>query len=138
MCDSALETFKHIPDCAIHDWEVMCYDCMSVALRSLGTDGARSQKPHLEKYIEWMRRRYQQLNENTTGNILPLLKELQRNKRAREQLWSRVEETGPEGRLFVTIGRRLVDILQDRADSLEILFEDQLLHDFYAGPVEII
>ena len=133
MCDSTLETFKRIPDCAIYDWEVMCYDCMSVVLRSLGTDGVRSQKPHLQKYIEWMRRRCQQLNENTTSNFWPLLKELQRNKRAREQLWSRVEETGPEGRLFATIGRRLVDILQDRANSLEILFQDQLLHDFYAG-----
>ena len=134
ICDSALETFQHIPDCTINDWEVMCYDCMSVALRSLGTDGVRSQKQHLQKYIEWMRLRCQQLNEDTTSRFLPLLKKLQGNKRARERLWTRAEETGPEGRLFVAIGRRLVDILQDRADSLEVLFQNQLLHDFYAGP----
>ena len=133
ICDTTLETFTPIPDRAICDWEVMCYDCMSVVLRTLGTDGVRSQKPHLQKYIEWVRRRSQELNENTTSNFLPLLKDMQRNERAKEQLWSRVEETGPEGRLFVTIGKRLVDILQDRADPLEILFKDQLLHDFYAG-----
>ena len=134
LCDTALETSGRVPDPVIHDWEVVCYDFMSVALKSLSTEGVRTQKPHLQKYIEWMRLRCQQLSEKTNSSFLPLLKELQHNERAREQLWSRVKETSPEGRLFVTIGRQLVEMLQDRADPLEVLFKDQLLHDFYAGP----
>lgn len=134
LCDTALETSRSVPDHVIHDWEVVCYDYMSVALKSLSTEGVRTQKPHLQKYIEWMKLRCQQLSERTNSSILPLLKELQHSTRAREQLWSRVEESSPEGRLFVTIGRQLVEMLQDQADPLEVLFKDQLLHDFYAGP----
>ena len=134
LCDTAVETSARVPDPAIHDWEVVCYDFMSEALKSLSIEGVRTQKPHLQKYIEWMRLRCKQLSEKTTSSFLPLLKELQHNTRARKQLWSRVEETSPEGRLFVTIGRQLIEMLQDRADPLEVLFKDQLLHDFYAGP----
>ena len=134
LCDTALETSRSVPDHVIQDWEVVCYDYMSVALKSLSTEGVRTQKPHLQKYIEWMKLRCQQLSEKTNSSILPLLKELQHSTRAREQLWSRVEESSPEGRLFVTIGRQLVKMLQDQADPLEVLFKDQLLHDFYAGP----
>ena len=134
LCDTASKASERVPDPVIHDWEVVCYDCMSLALESLRNEGARTQKPHLQKYIKWMRLRCQQLSERSNSSLLPLLKELQHNKRAREQLWSRVEETSPEGRLFVTIGRQLVEMLQDRLDPLEVLFKDQLLHDFYAGP----
>ena len=134
MCGTVLKTSERVPDPVIHDWEVVCYDFMSMALESLSTDGVRTQKPHIQKYIEWMKLRCQQLSEKTNSSFLPLLGSLQHNTRAREQLWSRVEESSPEGRLFVTIGRQLVEMLQDRADPLEVLFKDQLLHDFYAGP----
>ena len=133
MCDTASKTSERVPDPVIHEWEIVCYDFMSLALESLSKEGMRTQKPHLHKFIKWMRLRCQQLNEKNSS-LLPLLKELQNNKSAREQLWSRVEETSPEGRLFVTIGRQLVEMLQDRLDPLEVLFKDQLLHDFYAGP----
>ena len=134
LCDTAFETSGRVPDQVIHDWEVVCYDFMSVALESLSAKCVRTQKPHLQKYIEWMRLRCQQLSEKKNSSFLPLLKAMQHNIRAREQLWSRVEESSPEGRLFVTIGTQLVEMLQDRADPLEVLFKDQLLHDFYAGP----
>lgn len=134
LCDTALETSKRVPDPVIHDWEVVCYDFMSMALESLSIEGVKTQKPYLLKYIGWMRLRCQQLSEKTDSSLLPLLKELQHNTRAREQLWSRVEESSPEGRLFVTIGRQLVEMLQGQTDPLEVLFKDQLLHDFYAGP----
>ena len=134
LCDTALKTSRCVPDHIIRDWEIVCYDCMSVALESLRTEGVRTQNPHLQKYIKWMRLRCRQLSEKNNGSFPSLLKELQHNTRARKQLWSRVTKTSPEGRLFVSIGRQLVEMLQDRADPLEILFKDQLLHDFYAGP----
>lgn len=134
LCETAMEASRRVPDHVIRDWEVLCYDFMSMALESLRAEGMRTQKPHLQKYIEWMRLRCQQLREKNDASFLPLLKELQHNTRARKQLWCRVTETSPEGRLFVTIGRQLVEMLQDRADPLEVLFKDQLLHEFYAGP----
>ena len=133
LCDSAVETSKHVSDRVIYDWEVTCYDFMSMALSSLSTEGVRTRKPHLQKYIEWMGLRCRQLSEETNSRCLPVLKELQHNTRARKYLWSQVETT-PEGRLCVVIGKQLVEMLQDRADPFEILFKDQLLQDFYAGP----
>lgn len=134
LCDTGLKTSGRVSDSTIRDWEVVCYDYMSAALTSLSAEGVRTQKPHLHKYIGWMKLRCQQLSGKTDSSFLSLLKELQNDTRAREQLWSRVKERSPEGRLFVTIGRQLVEMLQDRADPLEVLFKDQLLHDFYAGP----
>ena len=134
LCDIALETSRRVPDRLIYDWEVMCYDFMSMALIALSTEGVRTRKPHLQKYIEWMRLQCRQLREETNNKFLPLLLELQHNTRARELLWSQVEGTSPEGRLYVIIGKQLVEMLQDRADPFEVLFKDQLLQEFYAGP----
>ena len=154
ICDTAAAIKASegcVPDSVIRDWELVCYDCMALALASLNSSDEgtrRTQKPHLEKYIQWMKLRCRQLNDDTTSNnnnnnnnnnsnnsnLLPLLKELQHNPSLRQTLWSRVQDATPEGRLFVTIGRQLVAMLQDRADPLEVLFRDQLLHDFYAGP----
>ena len=134
LCDTALEAPKCIQDSIIHDWEVVCYDFMLTALKSLSTEGVSTQKPHLQRYIEWMRLRCQQLSEKTDSNILQLLQELQCDTSVRKQLWSRVEETSPEGRLFVTVGKQLTEMSQDRVDPLETMFKDRLLHDFYAGP----
>ena len=134
LCGSALETSRHVPDRVIYDWEVICYDFMSMAIRTLSTEGVRTRKPHLQKYIEWMRLRCRQLSEETNNRCLQILKELQHSTRARKHLWSQVEETSPEGRLFVIIGKQLVEMLQDRVDHFEILFKDQLLQNFYAGP----
>lgn len=134
LCDIALESSRRVSDRMIYEWEVLCYDFMSMALISLSTEGVRTQKPYLQKYIEWMRLQCRQLREKTNSKLLPLLLELQRNTRARKLLWSQVEGTSPEGRLFVIIGKQLIEMLQDRADPFEVLFKDQLLQDFYAGP----
>ena len=45
-----------------------------------------------------------------------------------------MEKTSPEGRLFVTVGKQLTEMLQDRVDPLETMFTDRLLHEFYSGP----
>ena len=132
-CESALETSWHVPDHVIYNWEVICYDFMSMALRTLSMEGVRIRKPHLQKYIEWMKFRCRQLSQETKNRCLPVLKELQHNTQARKHLWSQVE-TNPEGRLCVIVGKRLVEMLQDRADPFEVLFKDQLLQNFYAGP----
>ena len=134
LCDTALEAPKRIQDSIIHDWEVVSYDCMLTALKLLSTEGVSTQKPHLQKYIEWMRLRCQQLSEKTDSSFLPILQELQHDTSVRKQLWSRVEEASPEGRLLVTVGKQLTEMLQDRVDPLETLFKDRLLHEFYAGP----
>ena len=134
ICDTALEASECVSNITIRDWEIVCYDCMSVALNSLSANGIRTQKSYLQRHIEWMRIRWQQLGESTNNSFLPILKELQHNPGARKQLWSRVEQSGPEGRLIVTIGRHLIELLQDRLDPLEFLFRDQLLPNVYAGP----
>ena len=131
LCDIALEAPKRVQDSNLYDWEVVCYDCMLTALRSLSNEGVSTQKPHLQKYIEWMRLRCQQLSES---DLLQHVQKLQCDTNARKQLWSRVEETSPEGRLFVTVGKQLTEMLQDRVDPLETMFKDRLLHEFYAGP----
>ena len=133
-CNTALQTTSRVPDRVIHDWEVFCYDCMFFALKSLETEGVRTQKSHIRKYIKWMRLRCRRLSERTNSRFLPLLREVQHDPEARRQLWSRVEDATLEGRLFVAVGKQLIEMLQDRADPLEILFKDQLLHKFYAGP----
>ena len=132
LCNTALETSKQVSDHVLHDWEVVCYDFMFSALQSLSKEGVRTEKPHLHRYIEWMKVRCQLLRERTDSRFLSLLEKLRYNTQARKDLWSQVE-TNPEGRLFVIIGQQLVGMLQDRADPFDILFKDQLLRNFYAG-----
>ena len=134
LCDLTLEAPKQVQDSTIRDWEVVCYDGMLTALRALRPEGVNAQKPHLQKYIEWMRFRCQQLTDNAESSLLQLLQDVQCDTSARKQLWSRVEETSPEGRLFVTVGKQLTEILQDGVDPLETMLEDRHLHEFYAGP----
>ena len=85
-CDMSLKAPKRVQDSTIHDWEVVCYDYMLTALNSLSTKGVSTQKPHLQKYIQWMRLRCQQSSEKTDRSLLQLLQELQCDTSARKQL----------------------------------------------------
>ncbi|KAI4218728.1 MAG: hypothetical protein LQ349_008594 [Xanthoria aureola] len=51
----------------------------------------------------------------------------------RDALLSKMEQSGPEGKVYVTVGRNLIRILSSLLDPLELLFNQNLLQRFYSG-----
>ena len=55
------------------------------------------------------------------------------DKTHRERILQRLEKSGPEGRLYVTVGRNLIHILRGQVDALDLLVKEQLLYGFYSS-----
>ncbi|KAF4636598.1 hypothetical protein G7Y89_g1488 [Cudoniella acicularis] len=91
-----------------------------------------SNQTHFQRYIEWMKHQLesdsaQRQLQSATG------KALFNDRKSLELFLNRMESGSPEGRLYVVVGRQLIDILEGRADPLELLFGGDLAQDFYQG-----
>ncbi|KAJ8071241.1 hypothetical protein OCU04_001576 [Sclerotinia nivalis] len=97
-------------------------------VNSTRLDGSR---PHYQRYMQWM-------NEYTAGLGLPAdqLCDLQSptgpaELEAIELIMNSVENANAEGRMFVEVGRNIVNILNGNIDPLEILFQTDLASKYY-------
>lgn len=86
---------------------------------------------HKVKYLEWMK---EQLRRYDVGEISICRDELNQvllDCTYRDALIQYVDHENSEGRLFVTVGRNLFDILCGKVDPLNLLFEGDLVKDYY-------
>ncbi|KAL6231683.1 hypothetical protein BDW75DRAFT_243677 [Aspergillus navahoensis] len=98
------------------------------ALAYLGSLPSSSAPAHLQRYILWMKYRQQILaREGSREAVQSLLAD----ENERQRLITKVESSGPEGQLFMLIGRNLRFILSGEMDPLELIFRDGLAHRYY-------
>ncbi len=81
----------------------------------------RPAKPHLLDYYNWMK------SFAATKRGLPLPEQCQ----TEEDLLKLVRDSSIDGKLLNKIGSRLVDIVENRLEPLELMFADSTLVDFY-------
>ena len=132
ICEGLAGPLEKVPTELISDWELVCYYFMHETLRIIRDEHIVPPKPYLESYIAWMRSHYDFHCEKSLQSRWSDWSRMLEDSEWREELLNRIESSGPEGRLFVGVGRSLHKILCDNLDPVEFLFRDNLLQDFYA------
>lgn len=129
--DSVHAIHEHAGD-LIDEAELVCLYFMTEASAALRHDESKGLSVHLESYISWMRHH---CNGHDAKAILssPEGQRFCSEPIYRDALLSKMEQSGPEGRTYVTVGRNLIRILSGLLDPLELLLDQNLLQSFYSG-----
>jgi acyl transferase domain-containing protein/NADPH:quinone reductase-like Zn-dependent oxidoreductase/SAM-dependent methyltransferase len=129
-CNTAADAVETHSEASVDDAELVCLYFMHQMFEE-GRDLQVSQ-PHLQKYVDWMRHHIQQDCAQDVSNGGKMQRMLSDQAYA-DTVISQLEASGPEGKVYVTIGKILSAILQDEVDVLELLFGGGLLQQFYSG-----
>ena len=88
-------------------------------------------KPHLRKHLAWltMQASKYELREGSASEVDWLSRV--EDEGSMVSLVQRIEDAGPEGRLYVTVGRNLPSIIEGSLSPLEVMFRDGLAEAHY-------
>jgi hypothetical protein len=81
-------------------------------------------KPHYLSYLAWMRRKV------TETRTISSVQHPEIDMKCYD-LYDSVESHNAQGKLYMTIGRSLVDILGGKADPLQLMFDGDLVANYY-------
>ena len=90
---------------------------------------------HLVKYFEWMKQLLGEYDLENRGDGLCLseLRVVEEDETFMPQLRSIVEQSGPGGKLIIRTSDHLEDILSETVNFVDLLFNDDLVSEFYAS-----
>ena len=88
-------------------------------------------QPHLLRYIDWAKIEVERYSSGLVPGMRPDWDLLSQDVSYIESLCEKVRDTNDQGRVFVTVGRRLEEVLYGGIDPLELLFESGLMRDLY-------
>ena len=104
---------------------------ISRTLGSIATKQPPKSSPHYQKYIDWMRIQLEKFQRGQLPNSRPEWKSSLQDAECYETLCKRISEANMQGRLFAAVGENLVQILSGEVDPLDLLFNGDLVSDFY-------
>lgn len=113
------------------DVDLLLFFFISRTVDQLDLNGPQDIKPHLSKYIEWMHKQLQEFQDHVSPHSQLARKDLSNNVAYINALIDTISKSGKQGKLFVTVGENLNDILHGKLDPLRLLFEGELAEDYY-------
>lgn len=113
------------------DLTFLLFTFLSRAVEALGNFEPENLQPHLRKYISWARLQLRKYRDGELPHSMPGWQLLSQDTSYVESLCSLIETTNNQGRVFITTGRSLLNILRGEIDPLEFLFKSNLLRDLY-------
>lgn len=129
LCATTAAIPTSFAELAIQEKELWCYLSISKTIDELG-QGFFTASSHLQKYYAWMRNRLSSKTGQSISSWSSIICPIE-NEADLQALHNKVENSGPEGKILIKIAKNLVPILRGEADPLELLFEDNLLEDYY-------
>ncbi|OTB06091.1 hypothetical protein M426DRAFT_55767 [Hypoxylon sp. CI-4A] len=127
------ELARFNPTELIADVEAICYAYLRRHMKANVEDYIPEAKPWYLQYISWAkyqlaRHDRRELMHDTEGYWDRLVED----DAAFAKLEAKLENSSPEAKLSVVVGRALPDILCGKADPLEIFFTNSLMEDVYS------
>ena len=128
-CESA-RLGREEPLAFYNDLDALISHFISETLKAIEDHDLKSLAPHLQRYYECMKAHINEaVNEPKTNDANDSALDAQ-NMDDLSNLCDRVENNR-EGRVFVTVGRNLLDIVRGTVDVLDLLFKEGLARDYY-------
>ncbi|KAL8909850.1 MAG: hypothetical protein Q9171_004837 [Xanthocarpia ochracea] len=131
-CSKSVDTAHVDAEDLIDDVELACLYFMTKASVAVRYKENPNLSSHLRSYISWMQ---QHCNRRDAKTILssPERQRFCNEPTYRDAKLRKLQQSGPEGKVYVTIGRYLIRILSGLLDPLELLLNQELLQSFYSG-----
>ena len=119
------------PELFYKDLTLAIFDFVARTLQTLAQRDLASLKPHILKYIDWMRLQYQRCY----AGQLPIdhgdMNRILTDPSFRVEVQKRLEKDSKEGKFFLEVGRVLPQVLQGEVAALDFLFEGHLATEYY-------
>lgn len=119
------------PNQMLEEKELICRVGLEKLSDAKFSENQMESKPHLGKYLSWMEHKLAQISQEKDAGCARELCDLINDESSLIQLYEKVENCDIEGKLVVRIARDLLKIIAGAVDVLELLFQDNLLSDFY-------
>lgn len=107
--------------------------CLLVFLsRSVeAVDATQVLQPHLQHYLDWAKLQLRRYERGELPCSKPEWRLLLQDNEIIESICNSVAGTNDQGRVFITTGRRLTEILRGKVDPLDFFFKSSILKDLY-------
>lgn len=105
------------------------YAFLAQTIDALGP--TKPDQPHLRKYVRWAISQLEKHQDDHLRDDPRSWRHLIEDHQAVRSLCAFVETNNDQGRVFVTTGRNLLQILRGDTDPLQFLFESGLMKDLY-------
>ena len=111
------------------DLRLLVYSYFVMSLKKLDDDPPEKVKPHIQKFVDWMKLHVARYRLGELLNCEPNWLPLSNDSTFMDSLSDRLERLNATGKLCVTVGRQLVPIIRGSIDPLEVLFSKTLADD---------
>lgn len=119
------------PEAFFTDLDFIFMARINQALQFLFEQEIKPSKPHLQKYVDWMKHRQQLLSEGQIRFASEPWKSLLADNDYLERVETRVSKLNKRGCLHVAVAQNLLKFLIGEADPLPFLFEGDMLKELY-------
>ena len=100
-------------------------------LEKLAKNQLADLKPHLQKYITWMRHRVEQYNDGQLLNSNRNWRDLLRDENYKTLVRKRLLKSSFQGEFFIQVSENLMKVLNGNLDPLNLLFDGDLAKQYY-------
>lgn len=131
-CSTADYSTTSFPSEHIDQAELLClyFICDTLAKLPQKVQNIPPAKHH--RYIEWMSHHCASSGARAILDS-PEGRNLMQDQLYRDSVIENLEKSGPEGRLYVSVGRNLESVLHNEVDAPDLLFKGSILQDFYSS-----
>ena len=113
------------------DLTLLLFTFIARTLDQLTLQKPEDTKPHLNRYIAWMQLQIEKFHDGHLLHSRPDWITSSTDASLIDSIMSRVGNSSKEGRLFVSVGQNLLDMLHGSMDPLDLLFSGDLVEGYY-------
>lgn len=113
------------------DLGLLLYSYIKRTLEDIKELPVETFKPHIRRYIDWMRVQDEKYQSGRLPNSDPDWATRSKDAQRLDSLSVQLENMNAQGKLFVTFGRQLTSVIRGTVDPLEILFSTGLAEAHY-------
>ena len=135
LCSKSLQKVGHVESSLVADLEHAAFIYMKRVLKTCTVDEAKGFAPHFHKFYELMQKTYHRVVNGSVPHQNSAISWLETDEMSENGLLERVAHGSTDGAVMCRHGDNLPSILRGETMAIEILMQDDLLHDFYQAGV---
>ena len=113
------------------DVSFLMFVFISATLKKLDPTKSESLKPHIQKYVDWMKLQVRRYQQGGLPHSRPEWEHLSQDNTYVNNVIARTSNNSHQGRLFVAVGQNLLDMIHGKVDPLDFLFAGELVENYY-------
>ena len=135
LCSTSLQKVGGVESSTVADLEHAAFIYMKRVLRTCTVEEAKGFAPHFHKFYELMQRTYHRVVDGSVPHQNRGNNWLEADETFENNLLERVAQSSSDGAVMCRHGEHLPSIMRGETMAIEVLMQDDLLHNFYQNGV---